>query len=98
MTRSIVTVACAMLLGMPALSGAASRPASPAFARADARSFFDTYCVTCHNDRLETAGLSLAGVDLTNVEPHVETLEKVLRRLQQAAMPPAGSRRPAPAE
>jgi hypothetical protein len=48
------------------------------------------YCVTCHNDKLRTAGLSLAAV---NSAP-ADTLEKVLRKLRSGEMPPAGM--PAP--
>ena len=29
------------------------------------RALLDQYCVTCHNDRLQTAELSLDGVDLS---------------------------------
>jgi cytochrome c553 len=48
------------------------------------------YCVTCHNDKLLTAGLSLAAV--ASAPP--DTLEKVLRKLRSGEMPPAGM--PAP--
>ena len=43
----------ALLVAAP-LSGATATP--PA---ADARVFFDKYCVTCHNQKLHTAGLAL---------------------------------------
>jgi hypothetical protein len=49
------------------------------------------YCLGCHNDRLRTAGLSLAGKEL---EQHPELWEKVLRRLRARQMPPAGLPRP----
>ena len=52
------------------------------------------YCLACHNDRARTAGLSLAGVDATNVAGHAPTLEKVLRKLRSGDMPPAGRPRP----
>ena len=32
------------------------------------RQLLDRYCVTCHNDRLETAGLSLEAVDLDQTQ------------------------------
>jgi cytochrome c553 len=48
------------------------------------------YCVTCHNDKLRTAGLSLAAV--ASAPP--DTLEKALRKLRSGEMPPAGM--PAP--
>jgi len=77
-----------------ALVGAAAVPASAAFSRGDARVFFDTYCVSCHNDRMKTGGLSLAAVDLGNISQHAPELEKVVRKLHSRAMPPQGSRRP----
>ena len=52
------------------------------------------YCVTCHNDRLKTGGLTLAGADLSRVPANAETWEKVVRKLRTGAMPPAGAPRP----
>jgi len=48
-----------------------------------------TYCVTCHNDRLETAGLSLQTLELTNVPAHARVWENVVRKLRSGEMPPA---------
>jgi cytochrome c551/c552 len=48
------------------------------------------YCVTCHNDKLKTAGLSLSSAAAASSE----ALEKVLRKLRSGEMPPAGM--PAP--
>ena len=55
----------------------------------------DRYCVTCHNERLKTAGLAL---DTLSVEEATEaaSLEKVVRKLRTSTMPPAGRPRPAP--
>ena len=58
------------------------------------RSLIDQYCITCHNTRLMTAGLSLETVDLTKVEAHAEILEKVIRKLRAGQMPPVGRPRP----
>jgi mono/diheme cytochrome c family protein len=55
------------------------------------------YCVTCHNQRLHTAGLALDTTELTNIPAHAETWEKVIRKLRTRAMPPAGVPRPDPA-
>ncbi|OLC48373.1 MAG: hypothetical protein AUH43_09660 [Acidobacteria bacterium 13_1_40CM_65_14] len=48
-----------------------------------------TYCVTCHNDRLKTAGLSLQSLALTNVPEQAQVWEKVARKLRSGEMPPA---------
>ena len=52
------------------------------------------YCVTCHNDRLRTAELSLDGVDLAEVGAHAETWEKVVSKLRTRTMPPVDRPRP----
>jgi hypothetical protein len=54
----------------------------------------DRYCVTCHNDALKTAGLSLQHVDVADVADGAETWEKVLRKLKVQSMPPSGVPRP----
>ncbi len=52
------------------------------------------FCVGCHNDALRTAGLSLQGVDASNVGEDAEIWEKVLRKLKARSMPPSGMPRP----
>jgi len=52
------------------------------------------YCVTCHNQRLKTGGLSLDTLDIANVQASAETWESVVRKLRVGAMPPHGVRRP----
>jgi hypothetical protein len=58
------------------------------------RAFLKKYCVTCHSDRLRTAGLSLESVNLSNVTQSGETLEKVVRKLGSGAMPPPSMPKP----
>jgi mono/diheme cytochrome c family protein len=58
------------------------------------RDVLDRYCVTCHNDRLKTGGLTLAGLDVNRLADHADVWEKVVRKLRSGAMPPAGARRP----
>ena len=52
------------------------------------------YCVTCHNDKSRTGGLSLEHADLTNVPQGAETWEKAIRKLRVGLMPPPGAPRP----
>src|SRR5689334_7408026 len=52
------------------------------------------YCVTWHNDRLKTSGLSLEKVDVAHATTNPELWESVARKLQARAMPPQGARRP----
>ena len=54
----------------------------------------EKYCVTCHNDRMKTGGLSLQGHDLSAVAQDAELWEKVVRKLSNGQMPPLGAPRP----
>jgi hypothetical protein len=54
----------------------------------------DKYCVTCHSDRLKTAGLTLESIDTTNIAAAPDVWEKVVRKVRVGMMPPQGS--PAP--
>jgi len=66
----------------------AATPASPP------RDLVSRYCVSCHNERLKTANLSLDKADADHVFNSAETWEKVVVKLRSRAMPPPGSRRP----
>jgi hypothetical protein len=56
-------------------------------------------CLSCHNDKSRTAGLSLQGLSLANIPARAEIWEKVLRKVKSGDMPPATARvRPEPAE
>ncbi|HTC88268.1 MAG TPA: DUF1587 domain-containing protein, partial [Bryobacteraceae bacterium] len=58
------------------------------------RALLDKYCVTCHNQRLKTGGLTLENIDLSKVPAQAEVWEKVIRKLRSGTMPPAGLPRP----
>ena len=85
----------AVLAGATAilLAGVAARPAA-AQPAADGRALLDRYCVTCHSDRLMTGGLSLEHVDVGDPRANAPVLEKVIRKLRDGLMPPAGRPRP----
>ena len=76
-----------------ALEPAAQSTAAPAALKATV----DTYCVTCHNARLNTGGLSLDTASLADAPAHADVWEKVIRKVRGGMMPPAGVPRP-PAE
>lgn len=56
------------------------------------------YCVSCHNEKLKTAGLLLDRTDSEHVATAAETWEKVIAKLRSRSMPPPGMRRPDNAE
>jgi hypothetical protein len=62
------------------------------------RALLNRYCVSCHNERLKTANLSLQGLDLTKVAEHADVWEKVIRKLRAGVMPPPDLPRPSLAE
>lgn len=64
---------------------------------AEHRAVIDQYCVACHNGALLTAGLNLQDVDLADLEENGPIWERVLRKLRNREMPPAGMPRPDPA-
>ncbi|MBM3779111.1 MAG: DUF1592 domain-containing protein [Acidimicrobiia bacterium] len=73
-------------------SGTAAGDAEPPAARY--RAVLEQYCVTCHDDRLRTASLSLQHVELADPVAHGDVLEKIVRKLRTGEMPPPGARRP----
>jgi len=81
----------AAIAAAPAAAEAATGSAPAA---ESSRRLLDRYCVACHNDRLETAGLSLQEIDVLHVAEGAETWEKVVRKLRTGTMPP--SNRPQP--
>ena len=89
---SLRCMAIAALLAVPLLAANAqtSAPQTPASYKAVAT----RYCVTCHNERLKTAGLLLDQMDFAKVADGPEAWEKVVRKLRTRGMPPAGMPRP----
>ena len=61
---------------------------------ADYRGLLDQYCVTCHNDRAQTGGLTLEDRNLERVAEDAAVWEAVVRKLGGDFMPPPG--RPSP--
>jgi mono/diheme cytochrome c family protein len=59
-----------------------------------ARAVLDQYCITCHNQRLKTAGLALDAVDIGNAAANAEVWERVIAKLRAGSMPPPGNPRP----
>ena len=76
------------------------RPCNSHRARASApavapeRALVDKYCVTCHNQRAKTGGLTLDTLDLSDPASGAEVWEKVIRKVRGGLMPPVGMPRP----
>ena len=61
---------------------------------ANLRALLDTYCVTCHNQKLRTAGLALDSEDAARPGANPELWEQVIAKLRSGSMPPPGMPRP----
>jgi mono/diheme cytochrome c family protein len=93
--RLVAWTAASLVLGGAARDR--QQDAATAPAPADHAALVGKYCVTCHNDKLKTAGLSLQDADLTKVPERAAVWEKVVRKLRSGEMPPSTVRsRPDP--
>ncbi|HUP41171.1 MAG TPA: DUF1592 domain-containing protein [Vicinamibacterales bacterium] len=52
------------------------------------------YCVSCHNEKVKSGGLTLSTLNLGAVANNSEVWEHVIRKVRTGAMPPAGRPRP----
>src|ERR1041384_4182425 len=58
------------------------------------KAVLDKYCITCHSQRLATAGVVLEGIDTANPVARAELWERVITKLNARSIPPAGLPRP----
>jgi mono/diheme cytochrome c family protein len=86
--RSTTVAAMAILVCRVLTAAPAGAPS------AEFRSVLGQYCVTCHNEKLHTAGLVLTNVDPASVGGTAALWEKVLDKVRTGSMPPAGAPRP----
>jgi hypothetical protein len=99
-TRLLVVALIAMMSAV-LVTGQTTAPTSPATGRvqgspdvATYRAVLDKYCVTCHNDKLNTANLKLDKLDLVHFGDDPVLGEKIVRKLRAGMMPPTSSPRP----
>lgn len=86
-TYALVTAGFA-LCAVAALGFQQKAPATPA------GELVNKYCVSCHNQKLKTANLTLDTVDAVDVANSAEAWEKVIVKLRSRAMPPPNMPRP----
>src|SRR2546425_9607032 len=87
LTVIAVIAACLMLTPIE------GRPAQLS-SQSPQRNLVNEYCVTCHNEKAQTGGLSLEKLDVDHPAADAEVWEKVIRKLRAGLMPPSGMRRP----
>src|SRR6185295_9725376 len=87
-------VAGCALASAAGVQTAPPQPAPATVAAAAPRAVVDKYCVSCHNQRLRTAGLALDGLDLDAPGANADAWERVIAKLRAGSMPPPGRPRP----
>ena len=92
-----VSFLAAVIIALAVVPGGAQQPghveAKPGATTAKP-ALLNQYCITCHNQRLKTAGLLLDSMDFEHVEKDAPAWEKVVRKVRTGMMPPSGARRP----
>lgn len=87
-SAALLTRATAAFLWLLAsLTAAAQSVPAPG----DYTALLNQHCLTCHNNDLKVAQLTLQGADLANVAGNRAFWEKVLRKVETRAMPPSGA-------
>ena len=98
-TRLVPAAIAGLLVSGTVVSGQRDTavPAAPAAAVAAHAGLVEKSCVSCHNNKTKTGGLSLQGLDLNDVPAHAAVWEKVLLKVRSGEMPPPNVRtRPEP--
>jgi mono/diheme cytochrome c family protein len=95
MKHTLLAALVALIVTAASVTGLSQTPASNPSAGAPSAALLTQYCVTCHNARAKAGGLTLDPAELSQVDRHAETWEKVIRKLQTGMMPPSGAPRPA---
>ena len=90
----VATISATLSADQASTPASAQGGATSATATTPARQLVTTYCVSCHNQRVKTAGLALDNVDADHVFNSADTWEKVVVKLRSRAMPPPAARRP----
>ena len=81
---------------LPFALAAATFSAHAATPSAAHRALLDHYCITCHNQKAKTAGLTFDTMDLAQVGKDAAVWERAVRKLRGGMMPPPGVPRPDP--
>src|SRR5256885_15604293 len=93
-TRTLASIGLA--LAVAALLPAATLQAqnSPAADTAGHRTTLQLYCIGCHSGPTPFAGLNLEPLDFAKLQENGAIWEKMIRKLRDRQMPPAGMPRP----
>jgi mono/diheme cytochrome c family protein len=87
-------LACRALAGGLILLGFGAASTAAAAAEPDYKGVVTKYCVTCHNERLKTAGLMLDKVDASNPSANADVWERAISKMRVGMMPPLNAPHP----
>lgn len=90
--RTLLIASLALFFYAAAAENRPDETVEPAVA--EYRDTLNRYCVTCHNEKLRTADLTLDLVDVGNPSESPDVWERVITKLSLEAMPPVGMPRP----
>ena len=99
-TRWVPAAIAGIVVSATVVSGQreTSVPTAPAASLDSHAALVQKTCISCHNNKTKTAGLSLQDLSLTDVPAHGEIWEKVLLKVRSGEMPPPNVKnRPEPA-
>ncbi len=83
----VVAISCSLLLLCEPTKRLAAQTAQPP---ESASQLVKQYCITCHNNKLKVAGLTLEQLDPSKAAESPEIWEKVIRKMRGHMMPPQG--------
>ncbi len=86
------TTLALLVLAVPAGLNGQTSPALTA-----RKALVNQYCVSCHNEKVKSGGMSLTALNLAHPELNEELAEKVIHKVRAGMMPPAGLPRPSAA-
>ena len=93
-SAALLFASSVVLVGSGSTAGSETWRSARPPAQGSHRQFLESYCASCHNDRLRTAGLTLSGLDPSDPGASAELWEKVLYKIRTGQMPPAGRPQP----
>jgi cytochrome c551/c552 len=93
----VTAVAILLFAQMGPGVAAPQSPRMPATSVDAQQAFVQTYCASCHNDRVKSGGFSWSEIDLVHPDLSAKRSEEVIRKIRAGLMPPPGARRPEPA-
>jgi len=91
----LASMVLAGAVAWPVAAQQAAKNPAPGSAAAQ-RVILEQYCIGCHSGPTPFAGLNLANLDPANLEENGAIWEKMIRKLRDRQMPPAGMPRPDP--